>query len=109
MATHAQDINTYNQVLDTTVLTAIENGAGTDLLRWANKWVQVTGTFGGTTVTIQGSMDNSNWIACTTDGTTACTFAAAGAKKIFEGFKFFRAITTGGAGISVTVIIAGSA
>ena len=102
-------IDSYNEVSVSWALGNADTGLGADVLRWANKWVQAVGTFGGATITIQGSMDNTNWVTATTDGTTACTFVATGVKKVWEGFRYIRATSAGGAGTAATAILVGSA
>jgi hypothetical protein len=85
-----------------------DTGNSAKLLRWARKFIHVTGTFGGATVTVQVSNDNTNWLGATSDGTTALTFTAAGIKQIFEEAAYFRVITAGGAGTSLTAIMVGA-
>lgn len=103
------DIDSYNQLTLTWVLGNADNGNAGLCLRWADKWVQALGTFGGATITIQVSNDGATWVGATTDGTTALTFVGAGYKRVWENSKFVRAISSGGAGTSVTVILVGSA
>lgn len=85
-----------------------DTGTALKALSWKEKFVQTLGTFGGATITIEGSMDNATWVTCTTDGSTACTFAAAGVKKIYENYAYIRAKVTGGAGNGLYAYIAGT-
>lgn len=72
------------------------------------KSFQVTGTFGGATVTIEGSNDGTNYAALTTNGTTAATATTAGIKNIFENTLYIRCNVTGGGGttdLDVTLLV----
>lgn len=73
-------------------------GSAEGSARWYQKSVQATGTFDSATLTMQGSNDGSTWATLTTDGSTACTFTAAGVKNVFENTRFIRpSVGTGGA------------
>lgn len=85
-----------------------DTGNAVDMHRWADRTVQVLGTFGGATVTIQGSNDNTNWVTLNDSGSTALTFTAAGMKLILENPIYVRAISAGGTASAITVIIAGA-
>jgi hypothetical protein len=65
---------------------------------YADKSVQVIGTFGGATVTIQGSnmKDTPTYATLNDDGGTALTFTSAGIKKIRENTYWVRPIISGG-------------
>lgn len=65
--------------------------------------VQVVGTFGGTTVTFQGSNDNTNWVDLKDINGTAISFAAAGMAQLNEACKYFKPKLTGGSSVSVNV------
>jgi hypothetical protein len=62
--------------------TANADGAPIKAPEWSDRTWQATGTFGGATVTLQGSNDNVNWFPLTNangaSGGTAVTFTAAG-------------------------------
>lgn len=82
-----------------------ENGDPTIQSQYIKETVQVTGTFGGATVTIQGSNDGTNWVTLNDKNGNALTFTTAGLKTIHEQTKFTRAKTAGGAGTTVAVCI----
>lgn len=72
---------------------------------WGDVCVQALGTFGGATVTIQGSNDGgTTWATLNNAQGTVATFTAAGIKQIVERPLHMRAAITGGAGVSVSVI-----
>lgn len=68
------------------------------------KSIQVIGTFGGATVTIQGSniIDSPTYASLTYDGTNAIAFTSAGVKKIWENTYWVRPIISG-AGATTTL------
>jgi hypothetical protein len=71
-------------VLSTTGPTYVQNPQGSD------RSVQVSGTFGGGTVLIEGSNDGSNWFTLTDPTGAALSFAAAGLKQILELTRYIR-------------------
>lgn len=71
----------------------------------ADKTVTVTGTFGGATVTLQGSNDNTNWFTLTDPQGNDIAFTAAGMEIIMENPLWIRAITVGGSGTDVDVLV----
>jgi len=93
-------------------LTEDEDGDSVSIAQWQDKTVQATGTFANETVTIQGSLDGTNWFTLhdLQDGDLA--FAAAGLEAIQENVLYIRPSvgTGGGAGtVDVDVIISGVA
>lgn len=77
-----------------------------DAAAYSDRSVQVFGTFGGGTVTWQGTSDpaKGNWVGLSTVASTAATFAAAGIKQILESTLYARPVITGGTAQNVTVI-----
>jgi hypothetical protein len=73
----------------------------------ADKTIQVYGTFGGGTVTIQGANHptSQTWATLTDHADTNITFTTAGMKLIAQNPFAIRPILTGGAGVTVTVIV----
>jgi hypothetical protein len=66
--------------------------------------VTFTGTFGGATVTLQGSNDGTNWFNLLQNGTAIAATAAA----LFDfstAARYLRPALTGGTGDSVTAIL----
>lgn len=73
---------------------------------YPDRTVQVTGTFGGATVTIQGSNDPTAtdaspptaWFTLTDQTGGALVFTAAGGRLIVEATRWIRPLVTGGDG-----------
>ncbi len=74
-------------------------------IEWADRCVQVSGTFGGTSMSIYGSNDGTNWYILNNAQGTAATFTAAGMKQIVEVPYFIKPMLTGGSGASVDVTL----
>lgn len=79
------------------------DGAAVEWCQWADRCVQVTGTFGGATLTIQGSNDGTNWATLNNAQGTAATFTAAGLKQIVELPRYVRPLLSGGSGSTLAV------
>lgn len=81
------------------------DGSAVELIPWADRCVQVTGTFGaGGTVVIEGSNDNSNWATLYHAQGSAASFTAAGVRQIVETPRYVRPRVTAGDGTtSLTV------
>lgn len=62
------------------------------------KSIQIVGTFGGATVTMQGSniIDSPVYASLTYDGSNAIALSSAGMKKIWENTYWVRPILSGG-------------
>jgi hypothetical protein len=69
----------------------------------ADRSVQVAGTFGGATCTIQGSNNGSDWVTLTDPAGAALTFVATGLKQILQVTKYIRPNITGGAAAAIDV------
>lgn len=84
-----------------------DSGIPIECVGYADRTVQVTGTFGtGGSVTIQGSNDKTNWFALTDPQGNAITKTAAGLELIMEAPLYLRPIVTAGDGTtSLTVSI----
>lgn len=69
--------------------------------------VQVTGTFGGATVAMQGSNDGSNWVSLNDQAVIAnpCSFTSAGLKGVLQMPKYIRPVVSGGAGTGLIVTL----
>lgn len=62
----------------------------------ADKTVQFTGAAGGATVELHGSMDGTNYVALTKDGTNKIAFSATAMQWIWENPKFIKPVVTNG-------------
>lgn len=80
-----------------------DEGESIEYGHFADRSVQVIGTFGGATVTIQGSNDNTNWETLNDLQGNAIALTEAGLKGIAEAVRYIRAITAGGSGTDVDV------
>lgn len=69
--------------------------------------VQVSGTFGTSTVTLQGSNDEVIWTDLNDEAVPAnpCSFTANGLKGILQAPKFVRPIVSAGTGSDLTVVL----
>lgn len=87
--------------------TANTDGAPLEWTQWADRCFQAVGTWGGATLTIEGSNDGTNWAPLSNAaGGTAATFTANGAKTIIELPRYVRPnLTTPGSGATVAVTL----
>ena len=111
MATLPVDIQEFNRTqVRRAVWTALatgDDGAPIDWSAYTDRSVQVFGTFGGGTVTLQGSNDAgptpTNWNPLTDLQGNAIAFTAAGLEMIAEGTLWVRPVVTAGAASGITV------
>lgn len=88
------------------VLTSADSdGASIASSEWADRSVQVEGTFGGSTTVVQGTNDGANWQTLNNAQGTALSFTAGGMKQIVEVPERIRPLLSGGAGATITVTI----
>lgn len=94
-------------LLSWALTTTNTDGAPLEWTQWADRCFQAVGTWGGATLTIQGSNDGTNWAPLSNAaGGTAATFTADGAKSIIELPRYVRPnLTTPGTGASVAVTL----
>lgn len=71
----------------------------------ADRSVQVTGTFGGATVLIQGSNDGSTYATLTTPADAALSFTATGLKQILESTAYIKPSISGGTGQTLNIYV----
>lgn len=90
-----------------TGITEADTGGVANIPRYPDMTVQVTGTFGGMTVGIEGSNDGTNYSTLNDAQGNALSLTAAGIEQILENTEFVRIATTGGTSASVNVIIHG--
>lgn len=82
-------------------------GAGVPIAYAADLTGQVTGTFGGATITWQGSNDNTNWHPMTQkSGTGNMAFTSAAVHTANENPAWIRPAVTGGTSVVLKGIIA---
>lgn len=87
--------------------TANNDGYPAEWYRWADQTWVATGTWGGATLTIEGSADNTNWVALSNAaGGTAATATANKALTVIELPRFVRPrLTTAGSGATIAVTL----
>lgn len=83
-----------------------DTGNPVTLTNHADRSVQVEGTFGGATVTVQGSNDGQNWETLRDPLGNLLTFTAAGLKQVLEMTIQTRVVSSGGTGTAVTATMA---
>jgi hypothetical protein len=82
-------------------------GAGVPIAYAANLSCQVSGTFGGGTVTWQGSNDNTNWHPMTQrGGTTNMAYTAAALHTSQENPAWVRPAVTSGTSVAIDCTLA---
>lgn len=83
-----------------------DTGTSVPMSSASDRSVQVEGTFGSATVTIQGSNDGTNWQTLTDPQGTALTWTSANRiEQIEEITRYVRPITAGGTGTNINVNI----
>lgn len=91
-----------------TITNANSDGEKIAIADYSDKTVQVFGTFGGATLTIQGSNDGgTTWATLHDAQGTDLAFTAAGMELIAENPLLIRPLLSGGAGSDVDVFISG--
>lgn len=74
-----------------------------EMVEWADRSVQVVGTFNGGTVVIEGSNDGQNWVTLTDPQGNAITKTAAFIEQLLEVTRFVRPRVSLGTGVDVDV------
>ncbi len=75
------------------------DGSPISIVPFADRCVQVTGTFGaGGSISVQGSNDGTNYAILKNAQGTAATFTAAGIQQIVELPRYMRPLVTAGDG-----------
>jgi hypothetical protein len=67
--------------------------------------VQVTGTFGGATITLQGSNDGTNFVTLKDSAGTAISVTAAGMAEFSTAALYLKPTSSGGTADNVTVTV----
>ena len=67
--------------------------------------VQVTGTFGSATITLQASNDGTNYVTLKDSAGTAISFTAAGMAEFSTAALYLKPTSTGGTADNVTVTV----
>jgi hypothetical protein len=77
------------------------NPAPIEWAEWADKSVQVIGTFGGGTIVIEGSNDGINWVTLTDPQGNAISKTTAFVEQIMEVTRYVRPRVTSGTGVDL--------
>jgi hypothetical protein len=87
-----------------------DDGGALSLPNFTDRTVQIFGTFGtGGTISIQGSLDGTNWVILTDPQGNAITKTAAAIESISEATPYIRPIVTAGDGTtSLSVLLFGT-
>ena len=94
-------------LLGWTGLLLLDTGSPVQFAKYADRCVQVTGTFGaGGSVTLEGSNNGTDWFALSKMAGGPATFTAAGGGQILDNPLFVRPNVTAGDGTtSLTVTL----
>ena len=88
-----------------TGMTTGDVGAGVAYSDYRDRTVQILGTFGGATVTIEGSNDGgTTWATLTDQGGNNLTFTAAGIKHVQQLTEYIRPTVTAGDGTTALTV-----
>lgn len=85
-------------------LTTGDTGRPLEMTGWADRSVQITGTFGGATLTLQGSNNGSAWNTLTDPQGNEIVLTSQKIEQIMEITRYIRPIVSGGSGTSINII-----
>lgn len=80
-----------------------DTGAPVENPTFSDRSVQVGGTFGGATCTIEGSNDGVTYFPLTDPAGVAIAMTSAGLKQILQVTRYIRPNVTGGAGVILNI------
>jgi hypothetical protein len=106
MSVASTNINTGNSrslVVQWSAIGTDDVGDALPFSQYTDKSVQVTGTFGGASVRLQGSNDGTNWFTLTDPQGNPLSFSAAGLEAVSEATRFVRPSVVGGVGAAINV------
>lgn len=66
---------------------------------------QVTGTFGGGTIVLEGSLNGTDWFTLKDPSNTAISLTSAGLRTVLENCTYVRPRVTAGTGVSLTAVL----
>jgi hypothetical protein len=96
----------WRQVTWTPLTDANPDGQPFQMPTWSDRTVQVTGTFGGGTLTMQGSNDGTTWFTLVDPQGNALTWTTSDRiETVLDVPLFVRPLASGGASKSLTVIM----
>jgi hypothetical protein len=100
VATLVSDWNAEIQRIKWLAMANGDTGAAIELGNWADRSIQITGTFGaGGSVSLQGSNDGgTTWVTLTDQAGSALTFTSAGLRQVLQLTHMVRMTVTAGDG-----------
>jgi hypothetical protein len=82
-----------------------DTGEAVEVANFADRSIQVAGTFGSATVTVQGSNDGTNWATLNDPQGNALAVTSAKIEQILELTRYLRVTTSGGTGTDLDVTL----
>lgn len=99
-------VPTYrNYVVSWKNLAGTDSGTPVSIGEYYDRSVQISGTFGGATVTIEGSNDGVSYFPLTDPQGNAISKTTGGIEQIMELTRFVRPVVTGGTGSNINVFM----
>lgn len=92
-----------NYIVSWSNLAGTDSGTPVNIGEYYDRSVQISGTFGGATVTIEGSNDGVNYLPLTDPQGNAISKTTASIEQIMELTRFIRPVVTGGTGSNLTI------
>lgn len=102
---HTSDLAGNGIHVVTWILSEDDDGTPVEMGAYADKTVQLSGTFGGTSVALQGSNDGLVWFTLADYDGAALVTTANGLGGIRENTRYIRPLSTGGVGATVKVCV----
>ena len=95
-----------NVLLATWVISnTVPTGDEVEWTPFADRCVQMAGTFNGATITVEGSNDGSNWHALSDPQGNPLAFTTGKIEQVLEITRYMRPKMTSGSGANVTVSV----
>lgn len=85
-----------------------DNGSAVQFGQFPDRTIQAVGTFGGATVTLEGSMDSTTWATLRDFQGNSVTLTDSSVRLIAECPLYVRVRTSGGSGTNLDAYISGS-
>lgn len=101
------DIGSRHCLFTWTSMGNADTGTAVEIPWYSDRTIQVVATaYGGATLVISGSLDNSNWVTLADPQGNALSFTS-GAKMetLLENTRYIRCSTSGGTGTDLTVML----
>lgn len=89
-------------------MTEADTGTAVSIVDFPDRTVQIAGTFGAGTITMQGSNDGTNWSSLHDFQDNVIALSDTSLALIAENPSYIRPIATAGSGMNVVVTIRGS-